>query len=203
MMPEREVAVCSADEGQQAQNSCPELCIFFLLVSHGVLLHVLHRVKKGKCRTKELVALLETAIRLTGNAAAHLSMERRKALLKHLHSDLKSLAEGDFSDHCPLLFGKDFASKANPQPTMSKLLKASYQGRVFPGAASKTKGKASSLRVAAHTGAHSSTPMARDFRPVAGQPGSNYSQFVPVSPSGKDSSFPFAKSLLTHGTCRQ
>ena len=38
-MPEREVAVCSADEGQQARNSCPELRIFFLLASHGVLLH--------------------------------------------------------------------------------------------------------------------------------------------------------------------
>ena len=36
-MPEREVAVYSADEGQQARNSCPELRIFFLLASHGVL----------------------------------------------------------------------------------------------------------------------------------------------------------------------
>ena len=36
-MPEREVAVCSADEGQQARNSCPELCIFFLLASHGII----------------------------------------------------------------------------------------------------------------------------------------------------------------------
>ena len=41
VMPEREVAVCSADEGQQARNSCPELPIFFLLASHGVLLHVI------------------------------------------------------------------------------------------------------------------------------------------------------------------
>ena len=36
-MPEREVAVCSADEGQQARNSCPELRIFFLLASHGLI----------------------------------------------------------------------------------------------------------------------------------------------------------------------
>ena len=28
VMPEREVVVCSADEGQQARNSCPELHIF-------------------------------------------------------------------------------------------------------------------------------------------------------------------------------
>ena len=75
----------------------------------GPLLHVLHRVKKGKCTTKQLVAPVETAIRLTGNAAAHLSMEHRKALLKHLNSDLRSQAEGDFSDRGPLLFGKDFA----------------------------------------------------------------------------------------------
>ena len=34
VMPEREVVVCSADEGQQAR-SCPELRIFYLLESHG------------------------------------------------------------------------------------------------------------------------------------------------------------------------
>ena len=28
---------CSADEGQQARNSCPELHIFFLLASHGLI----------------------------------------------------------------------------------------------------------------------------------------------------------------------
>ena len=35
VMPEREVAVCFADE---ARNSCPELCLFFLLASCGLLL---------------------------------------------------------------------------------------------------------------------------------------------------------------------
>ena len=40
VVPEREVVVCSADEGQQARNSCPELRIFFLLASHGILFHV-------------------------------------------------------------------------------------------------------------------------------------------------------------------
>ena len=32
VMPEREVGVCSADEAQQARNSCPELHHF----SHGI-----------------------------------------------------------------------------------------------------------------------------------------------------------------------
>ena len=60
----------------------------------GPLLHVLHRAKKGKCTAKDLVAPLETAI---GNAAVHLSVERRRGVMKHLNSDLKSLAEGEWS----------------------------------------------------------------------------------------------------------
>ena len=31
------IHVCSADEGQHARNSCPELRIFFLLASHGLI----------------------------------------------------------------------------------------------------------------------------------------------------------------------
>ena len=38
----------------------------------GPLLHVLHRVKKGKYTTKELVAHLQTAIRLTGECSSPL-----------------------------------------------------------------------------------------------------------------------------------
>ena len=53
---------------------------------------------------KGLIALLETPIKLIGNAAAHLSMERRRTF------ELKPLV--DFSDQGPLLFGKDFASWA-------------------------------------------------------------------------------------------
>ena len=40
-MSEREVAVCSADEGQQARNSCPELHIFFSLGITWYFLHVI------------------------------------------------------------------------------------------------------------------------------------------------------------------
>ena len=38
-MPEREVVVCSADDGQQARNSCPELHIFFIGIT-WFFLHV-------------------------------------------------------------------------------------------------------------------------------------------------------------------
>ena len=42
VMPEREVGVCSADEGQQALNSCPELCIFSLGITWYYLLMYIH-----------------------------------------------------------------------------------------------------------------------------------------------------------------
>ena len=87
------------------------------------LLKALQQVRKGKCTAKELIAPLETAIKLSGNAAAHLSMERRRALMRHLNSDLKSLAEGDFPNRGPLLFGKDFASKAKSTADNVKALK--------------------------------------------------------------------------------
>ena len=41
----------------------------------GPLLKVLQQVRKGKCTAKELIAPLETAIKLSGNAAAYLLME--------------------------------------------------------------------------------------------------------------------------------
>ena len=37
VMPEREVVVCFADEGQQARNSCPELPIFSFLSWHHMV----------------------------------------------------------------------------------------------------------------------------------------------------------------------
>jgi len=89
----------------------------------GLLLDMLHRAKKGKFTARDLVASLEAAIKLAGNAAAHLSVERRKALMRHLNSDLRPLAEDDFSDRGPWLFGKDFASRAKSTADNVKALK--------------------------------------------------------------------------------
>ena len=130
---------------------------------------MLHQVKKGKSTARKLIAPLETAIKLPGNAAAHLSMERRRAIMRHLKSNLKSLAEGDFSDGGRLQFEKDFASKAKSTADNVKALKGfiPFQGRPqrgVPGAATKPKGNPSSLRVTANTGAHNTTSMARDPR---------------------------------------
>ena len=74
--------------------------------SLGPLLALLGQAKKGKLTAKELVAPLEAAIKLKGNAAAHLSVERRKSLMKYLNRDLKPLAEGYLSrQRSPVVWG--------------------------------------------------------------------------------------------------
>ena len=76
------------------------------------LLSALQQMKKGKLTARDLVTPLETAIKLSGNAAAHHLMEHRRALLGYLNSELKSMVEDEFSDRGSLLFGKGFALKA-------------------------------------------------------------------------------------------
>ena len=114
----------------------------FSMDSLGPLITVLSQVRKGKCTLKDMIPPLEAAISLTGNAAAHLSVERRKALMKHLNKDLKPLAEGDFPHHGPLLFGESFASKAkstvdNVKALMGFMTKKPQKG--LPEAATKQK----------------------------------------------------------------
>ena len=73
VMPEREVAVCFADEGR---NSCPELRIFFLLASHGLLLHD-PRTKhhNNDLPSKHTQNCIQTHIQL---ASAHMSQFSRR-----------------------------------------------------------------------------------------------------------------------------
>ena len=75
--------------------------------SLGPLLYFLGQTKKGKLTVKDLAAPLEVAIMLVGNAAAHLSVERSKSLMKYLNRDLKPMEEGHFPGRGPLLFGED------------------------------------------------------------------------------------------------
>ena len=86
--------------------------------SLGPLLSLLGQAKEGKLTVKELVALLEAAIIRLGNAAAHLSMERRKSLMKYLNRDLNPIAEGYFPDGPPCCLGMTLLAWQNPQPTM-------------------------------------------------------------------------------------
>ena len=95
----------------------------FSMDSLSPLITLLSQVRKGKCTLNDMIPPLEAAISLIGNAAAHLSVERRKALMKHLNRDLKPLAEGDFPHRGPLLFGERFTSKAKSTADNVKALK--------------------------------------------------------------------------------
>ena len=56
---------------------------------------------------------LDIAVLQSGMAAAaHFLTKWRKALVKHLNKDLKLLAEAQFTDLGPYLFGEDFGKQA-------------------------------------------------------------------------------------------
>ena len=97
----------------------------------GPLLMVLTKTKTGKCTMKELVSPLEAAIMLAGNAAAQLSLERSRALLKHMNTGLKSLAEGDFPERGPLLFGNGFDGVAKTTVDNVKALSGTSKWRGY------------------------------------------------------------------------
>ena len=70
-----------------------------------------------------LKAALRCSLTLLGNAAAHVSVERRKCIMKHLNSDLKPVAEGPFPDRGPDLFGKSFGDRAKATANSIKAVK--------------------------------------------------------------------------------
>ena len=55
---------------------------------------------------------VKSSLSLLANAASHFSVERRKSIMKNLNNDLKPLADGDYPDRDPLLFGEGFAGRA-------------------------------------------------------------------------------------------
>ena len=69
------------------------------------MLWVLSFIYKNKW-SRKLRAVLRCSLTHLANAAAHVSVERRKCIMKSLNSDLKALAEGPFPDRSPDLFGK-------------------------------------------------------------------------------------------------
>ena len=62
---------------------------------------------------KEASPMVQSAIRLLGDAAQHHSSLRRKAIMKHLNPQLQTLMKDeDFKGSQPFLFGEDFGDKA-------------------------------------------------------------------------------------------
>ena len=78
---------------------------------------------KTQVEDDTIKAVLRCSQTRLGNAAAHISVERRKCIMKHLNSDLKPLAEGQFPDRGPDLFGKSFRKRAKATANGIKDLK--------------------------------------------------------------------------------
>ena len=55
---------------------------------------------------------MQSRLLLMANASAHFNVERRKAIMKHLNTYIKFLAEAEFRDSGPYLFGEDFGKRA-------------------------------------------------------------------------------------------
>ena len=62
---------------------------------------------------KEAIPMVQSAVRLLGDATQHHSSLRRKAIMQHLNPQLQTLMKDvDFKGSQPLLFGDDFGEKA-------------------------------------------------------------------------------------------
>ena len=66
---------------------------------------------------------IHSSLLLMGNASAHFNVERTKAIMKHLNTDTKLLAEAEFPDGSPYLFGEDFGKRAKANADDVRALK--------------------------------------------------------------------------------
>ena len=74
---------------------------------------LLENTDDDKFTIKEAIPMVQSAIRLLGDATQHQSSMRRKAIMQHLNPQLQTLMKDvDFKGTQPLLFGEDFGEKA-------------------------------------------------------------------------------------------
>ena len=99
------------------------------------------------------MAAVQTALTLLGNAAAQISLEHHKALMKHLNKDLRPLAGACYPKRGQWLFGEDFDLKTKNMADSVKALKplAPKRKQVFRDDSGPTK-KRHGPRVVVETG---------------------------------------------------
>ena len=106
----------------------------FTVDAFGPLVFIQDRLSKGKpIDQATLKAAVKAGVSLLGNATAHFSTERRKCVMKHLNSDLKPLAEGQFPDRGAYLFGDSFGTRAKAAADSVKALKGIQPRKRFLG----------------------------------------------------------------------
>ena len=84
----------------------------FWLDEVNPLVYVLERAEELELPA-EVIGPIQTSLRLLGNANAHNTVARRKALLTQMNPRLKDLVrDGDFKDVAPMLFGENLGTLA-------------------------------------------------------------------------------------------
>ena len=95
-----------------------------LLDAVGPITHILEGAAKGELTQKTALDAAQTALKLLGNASAHMSRERRKNAIQSMNSRLVDMAEDDslYKEAAPCLFGDGFCKKAKERDDELKCL---------------------------------------------------------------------------------
>ena len=70
------------------------------------------QMQQGTVDDEKTRSAICSSLLLMANASSHFNVERRKAIMKHLNTDIKYLAEEEFPDRGQYHFGEDFRKKA-------------------------------------------------------------------------------------------
>ena len=106
----------------------------FCMDGMGPLIFLYEQLHKNEPLDSDtLKAAVKCSLSLMANASAHFSTERRKCIMKHLNNDLKPLAEGQFPDRGPYLFGEGFGARAKATADSIKALKGVQAQKRFSG----------------------------------------------------------------------
>ena len=102
------------------------------------LVNMLESARAGTLNPKDAAESAQQALKLVGNASAHISTERRQRASQCLNKELSTLVENEstFDDAAPFLFGSSFQQKMKDHVEALRNLKqasTSYgQGRQQP-----------------------------------------------------------------------
>ena len=91
------------------------------------LVNMLESARAGTLNPKDAAESAQQALKLIGNASAHLSSERRRRASTCLNKELSTLVEDEdtFKDAVPLLFGSSFQQKMKEHMEAIRNLKQS------------------------------------------------------------------------------
>ena len=102
----------------------------YTLDAMGPLAWFLDQKKQG-----EKVDTVRVSLSLLDNASAHFNVERRCAVVKNLNKDLRSIADAEFPDSDPLLFGDDIGNMSRTKelkedPVQGSIPKSQSRGEL-------------------------------------------------------------------------